>query len=177
MCNQSVAMARPKNTPHSQPRRDMRGFHGARPMSRVSPPRSRRTTTQRVDVGDWARAYRALGHPVRLGLLMRLSSRGPQSTNALIRSSEISRQGLMKQLHALSAAGLIRGSVRYRAYVWEVEPERVGMLCGHLQELSRHWDQAVRRVKCQIEKMYANKGRRARHWRRGLRAATRPRLG
>ena len=70
--------------------------------------------------------FAALGDTTRLVLLQRLSDRGPASISMLAEHGPgITRQGITRRLHVLSAAGVIDGSRKGREHVWTLNPKQL----------------------------------------------------
>ena len=91
--------------------------------------------------------FAALGDETRLGLVTRLSSRGPGSITRLAEGSDVSRQAITKHLEVLSAAGLVRSRRRGRERIWELEPARLDDVHDYLELISKQWDDALGRLK------------------------------
>ncbi|HET6372542.1 MAG TPA: metalloregulator ArsR/SmtB family transcription factor [Candidatus Polarisedimenticolia bacterium] len=104
-----------------------------------------------AQVRDAAPLFAALGDETRLRLLVRLSSRGPESIARLSAKSQVSRQAITKHLEILSDAGLVRGNRRGRERIWELEPERLELARVYLDQISRQWDDALGRLKRFVE--------------------------
>ncbi len=102
-------------------------------------------------VREAAPLFAALGDPTRLGLVMRLSSGGPESIAGLSEGAGVSRQAVTKHLHVLSDARLVRGSRRGREHVWELEPDRLADARDHLDRIDAQWDAALERLKAFVE--------------------------
>ncbi len=105
-----------------------------------------------AEVRDAVPLFAALGDETRLRLLLRLSTGGPGSIVQLSAKSAVSRQAITKHLSVLSRAGLVRGSRRGREQIWELEPGRFADAHGYLQQISRHWDLALDRLKQFVER-------------------------
>src|SRR5438094_4563849 len=73
---------------------------------------------------DAVPVFVALGDPIRLRLLGRLSADGPLSITRLSRGSGVTRQAITKHLHTLGAAGLVRHARRGRERLWELDRDR-----------------------------------------------------
>ncbi len=95
--------------------------------------------------------FAALGDEVRLALVSRLVAGEPLSIAELSRGSPISRQAITKHLEILAGAGRVRDSRRGREHLWELEIERVDQARHYLDEISRHWDEALARLKHFVE--------------------------
>jgi DNA-binding transcriptional ArsR family regulator len=96
--------------------------------------------------------FAALGDPTRLALLQRLSDGGPASISTLAeRFPVMTRQGVSKHLHVLSAAGIIEGTHQGREHVWAVNATRLMEGRRHLDLIARGWDDALARFKAHVE--------------------------
>lgn len=113
-------------------------------MSRASP-------VAAAEVRDAAPLFAALGDETRFRLLAQLSASGPRSTASLRATSRVSRQATTKHLAVLAEAGLVRSRRDGRDRVWELEPKRIADAHGHLDRISRQWDEALERLKKLVE--------------------------
>ena len=109
----------------------------------------RRFTAARVR--DAAPLFAALGDPTRLGLVVRLSSSGPESIARLSESTEVSRQAVTKHLRVLYDAGLVRSFRRGRLHIWELEPHRLADAHDYLDRIDAQWDAALERLRALVE--------------------------
>jgi DNA-binding transcriptional ArsR family regulator len=95
--------------------------------------------------------FAALGDPLRLRLVARLSEDGPGSIARLSRRAPVSRQAVTKHLRVLARAGLVRGARRGREHVWELRPERLADARVQLDWISRRWDETLDRLRRHLE--------------------------
>lgn len=102
-------------------------------------------------VRDAAPLFAALGDETRLGLLIRLSTEGPESITQLSAKAKVSRQAVTKHLEVLSEAGLTRSTRRGRECIWELAPDRLADAHGYLDGISRQWDDALARLRKFVE--------------------------
>ena len=100
---------------------------------------------------DAAPLFAALGDATRLGVLVSLCSGGPLTVTRLSGKFEVSRQAITKHLDVLADAGLVRSSRQGRERIWELEPKRLEDARQYLERLSRHWDDALGRLKAFVE--------------------------
>lgn len=100
---------------------------------------------------DQAPLFAALGDPTRLGVVLRLSARGPESIAGLSAHAEVSRQAITRHLEVLAAAGLVRGTRRGREHIWALDPERLGDARAFLDRVSREWGSALGRLADLVE--------------------------
>jgi DNA-binding transcriptional ArsR family regulator len=104
-----------------------------------------------AQVRDAAPLFAALGDETRMRLLVRLSSRGPESITALSAEADVSRQAITKHLAVLEDAGLLRGERRGRERIWSLEQRRLDEALDYLAKISRQWDDALARLKRLVE--------------------------
>ncbi len=95
--------------------------------------------------------FAALGDATRLALVERLSTAGPSSIARLTTGSTVTRQAITKHLHVLAGAGLVHDRRQGRERIWELSPGRLAEARERLDEISRHWDQALDRLKAFVE--------------------------
>jgi DNA-binding transcriptional ArsR family regulator len=99
-----------------------------------------------------AMLFAALGDPTRLALLQRLSDEGPASISTLAERFQVmTRQGVTKHLQVLAGAGVIDGNRQGREQVWVVNPARLAEGRRCLEIISHGWDDALARLKRQLE--------------------------
>jgi len=108
---------------------------------------------RRVELGlaEAALLFAALGDETRLALLRRLSDGGPASISTLGESFQISRQAITKHLQFLAAAAIIDGKRAGREHVWALNPARLEEAQRCLETIGRGWDDALGRLKRQLE--------------------------
>ena len=102
--------------------------------------------------GSEAPLFAALGDETRLGLVARLSTEGPASIARLTQGSGVTRQAVGKHLRVLGRAGVVTGQRRGRESLWTLEPRRLEEARRSLDRISRHWDDALARLKVFVEK-------------------------
>jgi DNA-binding transcriptional ArsR family regulator len=95
--------------------------------------------------------FGALGDPTRLGLVVRLCEQGPLSITRLTAGSDVTRQAIARHLRVLAEAGVVRGTRDGRESVWELQPRRLEEAQRSLDQISRHWDEALDRLKALVE--------------------------
>src|SRR5207302_3295579 len=91
---------------------------------------------------DAVPVFVALGDPIRLRLLGRLSADGPLSITRLSCGSGVTRQAITKHLHTLGAAGLVRHARRGRERLWELVGRRLEAAERYLEPIRARWDGA-----------------------------------
>src|SRR5213594_3702277 len=112
---------------------------------------SRQPSVARAGLVGAAPVFAALGDETRLRLVARLCREGPLSIVRLSASAPVTRQAVTKHLHALAAAGLVRGKRRGRQRIWELEPRRLQEARRYLDRISEQWDDALERLRAFVE--------------------------
>ena len=100
---------------------------------------------------DTARRFAALGDPQRLALVDRLATGGERSIKQLGAEAAISRQALTKHLRVLEGAGLVRADRFGREVRFKLEREAIAEAENFLRLVARQWDDALSRLKEQVE--------------------------
>ena len=95
--------------------------------------------------------FAALGDETRIRLVSRLCVEGPQSITALAAGTRVTRQGITKHLHVMEQAGLIRSHRDGREVIWELQKRRLSVAQNYLNQISRHWDQAIEKLRVLVE--------------------------
>ena len=98
-----------------------------------------------------AATFAALGDPVRLGLIARLSTGESRSITALSGETRLTRQAVTKHLHVLERAGLVRNLRVGRESRFAFAPEPIAGARAYLDAVSAHWDGALARLRTQVE--------------------------
>ncbi len=112
----------------------------------------------RAEAGSAARVreaaplFAALGDETRLRLVMRLSAGGPVSLAQLGERSQVTRQAIAKHVDVLCKAGLVRTRREGRERICELEPRRLAEAHAYLDEISKHWDDALARLQQFVER-------------------------
>ena len=102
-------------------------------------------------VVEAAPVFAALGDRTRLHIIESLSGGGRLSIARLTTGTRVSRQAVTKHLQTLSRAGLVRSQRRGRERLWELETARLARAGRYLEEISRHWDDALERLRRMVE--------------------------
>jgi DNA-binding transcriptional ArsR family regulator len=102
-------------------------------------------------LADAAPLFAALGDATRLALLDRLGASGPQSITRLTAGSAVTRQAITKHLQVLAEAGLVQDARRGRERIWSLDAGRLEEARRSLDQISRHWDQALGRLRALVE--------------------------
>lgn len=101
---------------------------------------------------DPARVFSALGDPIRLELLTRLSSAGELPLGKLVADCGVTRQGATKHLQVLEFAGLIEAESRGRERHVRLRQGGLSEAQDHLARISRGWEDALGRLKAHVER-------------------------
>ena|SRR5687768_10740618 len=95
--------------------------------------------------------FAALGDETRLLVLDRLSDGRPQSISRLTAGTNLTRQAVTKHLQVLGNAGVVRNVRSGRENLFELEPRPIDEVRTYLDQVSRQWDDALARLKAQVE--------------------------
>ncbi|HVY16347.1 MAG TPA: helix-turn-helix domain-containing protein [Rhodopila sp.] len=96
--------------------------------------------------------FSALGDPVRLAIVARLSQDGPLPTVALKRCADgLSRQGVTKHLHVLEDVGLVDSDRIGRDRQWRLRTRQLAAVRDYLDWISAQWDQRLERLRAFVE--------------------------
>lgn len=98
-----------------------------------------------------AGALAALGDPVRLGLMQRLSGEGALSTAALRSQTGLTRQAVTKHLEVLERSGLVASRRAGRERAWTIDAARLAETRSWLDALSARWDTRLERLRALVE--------------------------
>ena len=98
-----------------------------------------------------ASLFAALGDETRLSVLARLSRGEPQSISRLTAGTKLTRQAVTKHLRVLADAGVVRSLRSGRESLFELKPRPLEDARDYLDEVSRHWDDALARLKAHVE--------------------------
>jgi DNA-binding transcriptional ArsR family regulator len=98
-----------------------------------------------------APVFAALGDEMRLRLVARLCTGGPQSIARLTAGTRVTRQAVTKHLQVLAEAGLAHSSRLGRESIWELAPEKLDEARRCLDRISAQWDEALGRLKAFVE--------------------------
>lgn len=95
--------------------------------------------------------FAALGDPTRLSLIMKLCGGPPCSIAKLTEDTQLTRQAITKHLRVLQHARLVRSTRSGRESRFAFNPEPVDALKQYLDQVSRHWDDALGRLRRFLE--------------------------
>jgi DNA-binding transcriptional ArsR family regulator len=118
---------------------------------RRPPATSRIRTSAAAKLARSAPVFAALGDATRLQIVERLCGEGPLSIVRLAEGAAVSRQAITKHLLVLEEAGLARGSRAGRERIWELRTRRLFEAQRYLDQISRHWDAALGRLRALVE--------------------------
>jgi DNA-binding transcriptional ArsR family regulator len=104
-----------------------------------------------TDMCKTAPLFAALGDPVRLAMIARLSGDGPLATVELKRDTGVSRQAVTKHLYVLENAGLVSSDRVGRDRQWRMQANQLAAAREYLDEMSKLWDQRLERLKAFVE--------------------------
>ncbi len=91
--------------------------------------------------------FRALGDPVRLEMLQRLSRGAPSTVSNLTAGLGITRQGARKHLQTLADAGLVSLEPKGREVLVELEADALSNLQNFISALEQQWDARLEGLK------------------------------
>ncbi len=96
--------------------------------------------------------FRALGDPVRLEMVRRLSLGEPSTISGVSLGLGITRQGARKHLQVLADAGLVTLVSQGREVAVALSPARLEAARAFLAEMERRWDERLDALKRFVEK-------------------------
>ena len=102
-------------------------------------------------VPDAAMLFAALGDPVRLSIMAKLSDDGPLPTIRLKQGTTLSRQAVTKHLRLLEAVGLVRSDRAGRDRSWRIDAQQLALTRTYLERISAQWDARLARLKALVE--------------------------
>jgi DNA-binding transcriptional ArsR family regulator len=95
--------------------------------------------------------FAALADPTRRKLLANLAESSPKTATQLAEEYPITRQGILKHLRILEAAGLVAVNQQGREKRYSFTPEPLSELEQWIQDLSGKWDERLLRLKTFLE--------------------------
>ena len=90
-----------------------------------------------------AETFRALGDPVRLKMVKRLTLARAQTINAVSEGLGITRQGARKHLQVLADAKLVRMDRKGRDVIVQLEAPALEQAKAFISELEKQWDRRL----------------------------------
>lgn len=107
-------------------------------------------------VAGAAAVFAALGDPIRLALVERLSDGRARSIVQLTSGIGLTRQGVTKHLSALEAAGIVASKRAGRETHFSIERHTLENGAAYLAGISRQWDAALDRLESFLAKKDAS---------------------
>jgi len=98
-----------------------------------------------------AEIYKALGDPIRLELVKRLSARSTCTVGELSMNLGISRQGARKQLQVLVDANVVHLKPRGRLTDVTLDTKTLQIARAFIAQLERQWDERLDALKKYVE--------------------------
>ena len=98
-----------------------------------------------------AEIYKALGDPVRLEIIKRLSSKSTCTVGELSANLGISRQGARKQLQVLVDADVVHLEQRGRQMDATLNTKSLYIARDFISQLERQWDSRLEALKRYVE--------------------------
>lgn len=95
--------------------------------------------------------FTALADPVRRNLLLNLAENSPRTATRLAAEYPITRQGILKHLNILEAAGLVTVHQQGREKRYTLTPEPLSELDQWIKEINAVWDTRLLRLKTFVE--------------------------
>jgi DNA-binding transcriptional ArsR family regulator len=95
--------------------------------------------------------FAALADPMRRSLLVNLAEYSPKTATQLAREYPITRQGILKHLMVLEAAGLVAVHQEGREKRYTLTPEPLDELEQWLNDIGAKWDERLLRLKTWLE--------------------------
>ncbi len=100
--------------------------------------------------------FAALADPMRRSLLANLAQHSPKTATQLALEYPITRQGILKHLTVLAAAGLVAVHQEGREKRYTLTPEPISELEQWINDISAKWDERLLRLKTWLEQEQAN---------------------
>jgi len=97
------------------------------------------------------RAFAALAAPPRRSLLLNLAEHSPRTATQLATDYTITRQGILKHLRILQAAGLVSVQQAGREKQYALTPAPLTELEQFVREVNALWDKRLGRLKAFVE--------------------------
>lgn len=99
--------------------------------------------------------FDALADPMRRSLLVKLAEYSPKTATQLAQEYPITRQGILKHLTVLEAAGLVAVHQEGREKRYTLTPEPLSELEQWVKEIDAKWDERLLRLKVWLEQEQA----------------------
>jgi DNA-binding transcriptional ArsR family regulator len=101
--------------------------------------------------------FAALADPMRRSLLVILAQQSPKTATELAEVYPITRQGILKHLTILEAAGLVAVQQKGREKRYTLTPEPLSELDQWIKAISAAWDERLLRLKALLEQEDADR--------------------
>jgi DNA-binding transcriptional ArsR family regulator len=98
-----------------------------------------------------APVFAALADPMRRQLLVHLAENSPKTATQLAADYPITRQGVLKHLQILEAAGLVAVHQAGREKRYTLTPEPLSELDQWIKDIGAKWDARLLRLKIFLE--------------------------
>lgn len=95
--------------------------------------------------------FKALGDPVRLEIVTRLSDGSPHTLNSVSQDLGVSRQGARKQIQALVSANVIELHPKGRETRVTLNTQSLQVASAFMTSLEQQWDQRLQALKALAE--------------------------
>ena len=95
--------------------------------------------------------FAALADPMRRNLLVKLAESSPKTATQLAQEYPMTRQGILKHLTVLEAAGLVTVHQEGREKRYILMPEPLSELEQWINTISAIWDERLLRLKTWLE--------------------------
>jgi DNA-binding transcriptional ArsR family regulator len=99
-----------------------------------------------------AETFRALGDPVRLTMIRRLSTGGEQTVGNVSRGLPVTRQGARKHLQVLAEAGLVVLEPLGRETKVTIDAAKLSAAKTFIEEMELRWDRRLESLREYVEK-------------------------
>jgi DNA-binding transcriptional ArsR family regulator len=103
-----------------------------------------------------APVFAALADPMRRSLLANLAEHSPKTATQLAQEYPITRQGILKHLAILEAAGLVAVDQKGREKRYTFTPAPLGELEDWVKNIGAIWDARLLRLKALVERGQAD---------------------
>lgn len=113
--------------------------------------RRRPRTAEVRPLRAYAPVFFALGDRTRLALVSKLADGTALSISELAEGGAITRQAITRHLRVLERAGVVRSIRRGRENLHQLDPAALEEARRALAEISRHWDDALERLRVFLE--------------------------
>ena len=95
--------------------------------------------------------FAALADPMRRSLLVNLAQHSPKTATQLAHEYPLTRQGILKHLTILEAAGFVAVHQEGREKRYTLTPEPLSELEQWIADLGTKWDERLLRLKTSLE--------------------------